>query len=1108
VRHFPRICNTLSTICVLLLALSCTKKKAETSFVSLPDSKTNISFSNTLTQTAEFNIIEYLYFYNGGGVAAGDINNDGLVDLYFSANQLSNRLYLNKGEFVFEDITEKSGVGGVGNWKTGVSMADVNGDGYLDIFVCGVGNYKNFNGRNQLYINNGDLTFTEETETYGLNFQGFSTHAAFFDYDNDGDVDMYLLNHSVHTARSYGHSGLRFQSDPYAGDKLYRNDLVPDGKHHFTEVTSAAGIYNSQVAYGLGVGISDLNLDGFMDIYVSNDFHENDYLYINQGDGTFREELKNSIPHVSRFSMGNDIADINNDGLADIVTLDMLPRDEEVIKTTAGEDPFDIYNFKLRFGYHHQFARNTLQLNRGFDRDGHLLFSDIATLAGVEASDWSWAPLIADFDNDGAKDLFIANGILTRPNDLDYINFISSDSAQRYYDYESFIRNMPSGKVPNLILKNSGSIHFKDVSKEWIGEEPTFSTGAAYADLDNDGDLDLVINNVNDKATLFRNDLGNPAGSWIQLDLVGEGSNRFGIGTKVLLYSEDKLIYQEQLLSRGWQSSISPVMHIGLGDLSSIDSISIVWPDQEFQVLTNVNKNQRLKVFQKEARGTWDHARNKGSQNSILLKEKNLTFMHRENNFNAFNEEKLIPHMVSTQGPDISVGDVNGDQLEDFFIGGAAGQSGAIFIQNRAGDFLPSHQTALSQDSLFEDVGSAFFDADGDGSLDLVVVSGGQEFAGGHSLLQPRLYTNDGRGKFMKSKQKLPELSVDASCVKPVDVDGDNDLDLFIGGRVVARRYGLDPESFLLFNDGKGNFTNESSRLPGEGANGKMLGMVTDAWWSDLNGDAKTDLVLVGEWMPITILIQDRDGFFHDKTGDFGLLTSHGWWNTLEGNDFDNDGDIDFVAGNLGLNSRLKAAPDEPVTLFTGDIDHNGGTDHLLTYFNQGNQHPFISRDQLVKQVPSFKREFLEYSNFRKVTREQIIPAKDTALFEIKRAYCFSSVYMENKNGKFTLHSLPAKAQMFPIFSFYSRDINGDGNVDLLAAGNLYSVQPEFGRYDAGYGLLMLGDGKGNFGSLSLQTSGFIVKGEARDINLIRNSRREDIFLVSRNNDSLLVFMR
>ena len=1088
---------------VALLA-SCREDRHHTLFTSLPKTETFIDFSNTLTQTAHFNIIEYLYFYNGGGVSAGDINNDGLIDLYFTANQLQNRLYLNKGGFVFEDITERAGVAGEGNWKTGSTMADVNGDGLLDIFVCGVGNYKSFNGRNQLFINNGDLTFSDATQEYGLSFQGLSTHAAFLDYDNDGDLDMYLLNHSVHSVRSYANANVRYEKDSLAGDRLYRNDLIPMGKKGFTNVTSAAGILSSQVAYGLGVGVSDVNLDGYADIYVSNDFHENDYLYINQRNGTFKESLTGSLPHTSRFSMGNDIADINNDGLPDIVTLDMLPADEEVIKTTAGEDSYDIYSYKLQLGYHHQFARNTLQLNRGIDQNNEVLFSDIAPLAGFEATDWSWGPLLADFDNDGRKDLFIANGIVGRPNDLDYINFVSTDSAQRFSDYKEFIRKMPSGSVPNFMFRNEGDYKFSDASAEWIGTKPTVSTGAVYADLDNDGDLDLAVNNINEEAGIFRNDNPPDSGGWIQIELHGEGVNRYGIGTKIIVYSGDNSFHCEQNLSRGWQSSVSPMVHIGIGNVPSIDSIRIIWPDQRAQLIRGQKSNVRMKVHQRDANSFWTDRRDDAGLQRLLTSHVAPHFTHRENSFNAFDRERLIPHMLSTQGPPLSKVDLNGDGLDDFFIGGGAGQSARIFLQEKNGNFIPDKQHDLEADSIYEDTGSLFFDATGDGKPDLIVTSGGQEFTARDPRLRPRLYVNDGKGSLHRAGN-FPEVFANASCVKAGDFDADGDADVFIGGRVISGEYGADPESFLLVNDGEGNFSDESTRLNASTKNNR-IGLVTEGVWADINNDKRLDLIVVGEWMPITVLLQNASGSFADKTVEYGLDETNGWWNTLLPADIDKDGDLDFLAGNLGTNSRLRAAPERPITLYVGDIDGNGGTDHLLTYFNGAQQYPFISRDQLVRQVPSFKRKYLKYNNFKNVRREHLIPENQVGQFSVKTAYCFSSVYLENQNGKLLLRLLPVEAQMFPVFAFETGDFNHDGITDLLAVGNLDAVQPEFGRYDGGYGLMMLGDSTGSFKALSFMQSGFLVKGQGRSIGRLRSADGKSIYIVARNNDSLVTF--
>ena len=1085
--------------------VSCSTDERESLFQSVSSDHSGVKFINQLEETDDFNIIEYLYYYNGGGVAIGDINNDGLDDLYFSSNQKANRLYLNKGDFIFEDITEKSKATGSGNWKTGVTMADVNGDGLLDIFSCGVGRYKKFNGRNTLYINNGDLTFSDRTAEYGLDFQGFSSQSTFFDYDNDGDLDMYLVNHSVHTRRTYGHSNLRYESDPLAGDKLYKNDLIPNGKVHFTEVTSQAGIYNSQIGYGLSAAVSDINNDGYLDIYVCNDFNENDYLYINKRDGTFDQRLEKSMPHTSRFSMGSDAADINNDGLTDILTVDMLPWKEEVLKTTAGEDSYDIYEFKLRYGYHYQFSRNALQLNRGFDQLGNVVFSDIAAISGVAATDWSWAPLFADFDNDGNKDLFITNGIKGRPNDLDYINYIQQDSAQRFYTEQNLADQMPSGAVPNQIFKNNGNLSFGNETGMWIKEKDGFSNGAAYADLDNDGDLDIVVNNLNGEATLYRNTLDSTTGRYLTLNLRGDRANSFGVGVKVNVYAGGRCFTHEQLTSRGWLSSVSPRIHIGLGVVEKIDSIKVVWPGSRCELFTNIPLNTVLTIDPLKA--VTEACKTDKAPDPWVKQVKGLDFKHKENDYVAFNDERLIPAMLTTEGPALATGDINNDKMDDVFVGGAHGQASAVFLQRADGSFLRMKQPEIDDDSLYESVDARFFDADGDGSNDIIVVNGGQEKRPGYEQLTAKLYINDGQGKF-KSKT-FPRLGVQASCVKPADIDSDGDMDLFIGGQVIAGQYGLSPPSFILVNDGNGNFEDKADSWFSKAFSKHNPGMVSDAAWADLNGDNKIDLILAGLWMPITILLQDGSGAFINATTQFGLDRSHGWWNTIEIEDMDNDGDVDLIAGNLGLNSRLQATDTTPVTMYIGDIDRNNSLDHLLVYNNGGASHPFASRDQLLRQVPSMKKRFIKYESFKYVSVEDILTPEQKQNFVRRDIYTFASTYFENKGGnRFEAKPMEREAQLFPAYGICISDVNGDGDKDIVMVGNIDAVQPDLGRFDAGYGIVLTGDGKGSFRAVKPGASGLLVRGQGRKITEVHGKKGSSRLLIGINNDSLLIYGR
>jgi len=1064
------------------------QQKDSTLFTLLSPEQTGVDFNNVIKEDEALNVLAYEYFYNGGGVAIGDINNDGLPDIYFSGNLKPNRLYLNEGNLHFKDITNSAGVAGrKKGWKTGVTMVDINGDGLLDIYVCYSGKGSGRDRRNELYINNGDLTFTEKAKEYGLADTACSTQAIFFDYDLDGDLDMYLLNHNIKAFKNVGIHYLKDDFDPLAADKLYRND---DG--HFTDVSKQAGITGNPISFGLGVAVADINNDGWPDIYVSNDYTEQDYLYINNRNGTFSEQEFFMLSHMSEFSMGNDIADFNNDGLPDILTLDMLPEDNHRQKLLQAQENYELYNYMAENKFHYQFMRNMLHMN-----NGNGTFSEIGQFAGISNTDWSWSPLLADFDNDGYKDLYITNGYMRDYTNKDFLKYwgdyvINQAMHHDSVNYLELISKMPSSLVPHYMFRNNGDLTFSDVSKQWGLNQLVLSNGAAYADLDNDGDLDLVVNNVNSPAFIYRNDSRKKLNNhYLSIHFKGSDKNTNGLGAKIYCYTKGMTQYFEQMPTRGYQSSVSEILHIGLGTNSSVDSLKVIWPSGAMQVLANISADQNITLVEKQATAAYIYSNAVVSSLFSQVKPV-LSFTHEQIDFNDFKRQPLIPCMLSQTAPKFAVADVNKDGLEDIFIGASQGQAGALFVQQQNGLFNEVPQPSFHADSSFTTTDAVFRDFNGDGYPDLYAVSGGYGlYSENDSSLQDRLYINDSKGNLVKNEHALPAMHESKSCVAAEDFNSDGSADLFVGGRVIPGKYPLSPKSYLLQNDGKGNFKDVTAQwAPAL----QSAGMVTAAAWYDIDKDGKKDLIIAGEWMPITIYLNKVD-HLEDHTKDFFDRDYSGWWNTFTLADIDGDGDMDIIAGNLGLNTQLRASEKEPAEMIYKDFDNNGSIDPFLCFYIQGKSYPYVSRDELLDELYTMRKKFTSYKSYADATLQDIFTSDELKDTQHLKATWLETTIFENKNGKFIPRKIPVQAQFSPVYKILATDLNGDHATDLILFGNNDYPRLKIGKIDANFGVVLLNDGKGNFTYMNQVQSGLRITGDVKDACIISSASQPYLFV-------------
>ncbi|HEX6428214.1 MAG TPA: VCBS repeat-containing protein [Niastella sp.] len=1090
---------------IFCLFFACTNKDTQEQpaahplFTLLPADSTHVTFSNTLTEGLNTNVLMYEYFYNGGGVATGDVNGDGLADIYFTANMGDNMLYLNKGALHFEDITTTAGVAGrPGPWKTGVTMADVNGDGLLDIYLCYSGKLRGEKRINQLFINTGNdqkgyPKFSEQAQQYGLADSAYSTQAYFFDSDRDGDLDVLLLNHNpkaLAVLDEASTAAILQKDDPATGVRLFRND-----NNHFTDITQKAGISSSSLTYGLGVGIADVNGDGWPDMYVSNDYAVPDYLYINNHNGTFTDQLQTSVGHNSQFSMGNDIADINNDALPDIYTLDMLPEDNRRQKLLFAPDNYEKFELNIRSGFYYQYMRNMLQLhigvpmNREREKSHGPLFSEIGQIAGISNTDWSWAPLLADYNNDGWKDLMVTNGYLRDFTNLDFIkymnDYLQGKGRLQREEVLQLVHKIPSSDVINYLFTNNKNCTFSNVSAQWGFNSPSNSNGAAYADLDNDGDLDLVINNINQPAFIYRNETRQQTGAhYLQVKLQGLPGNTQGIGAKVICYSKALQQYLEQMPTRGYLSTVSSNLHFGLGTQTTIDSLRVIWISGKQQLLQNIKPDELLVVDEKAAKDRYTSS----AFSHVLFTETTTPIQYKApvNNINDFKRQPLLVNPLSFAGPCLVKGDVNGDGLDDIYAGGGSGQQAQLYLQQQDGRFVQKPEPAFKLDATCEDADAAIVDVNGDGHNDIYVASGGyHNYKPDDPLLQDRLYLNDGKGNFTKSKNTLPAMRVSKSCVRVYDINNDNHPDLFIGGRVIPGRYPEIPESFLLINDGKGHFTNQMATIA---PSLQKAGMITDAVWIDMNNDTKKDLVVAGEWMPVMVFLNVNNKLQDETTRYFNNIYQ-GWWNKITTGDFNKDGHPDLVIGNLGLNAQCRASDKEPADMYYKDFDDNGAIDPICCFYIQGKSYPWCTRDELLDQISMMRTRFTDYKSYADVTLPDIFTAAEMKDAGHLQANYLQTAYFESTaSGKFQLKALPIQAQYSPVYTITPLDYNKDGHEDLLLCGNMNRARLRPGKYDANFGMLLQNDGKGGFMYINQQESGFYIKGDVRSVLSINNT--------------------